>query len=156
MIFLDEPTVGLDPQARLAVWEILRALHRDGRTIVMTTHYMEEADQLCGRLGIVDRGRLLACDTPSALKARSPGETLIDLQLDGDADDVAIPCRFVAGVSRVDVNGNDLRAFCSRGGEALPALIKAVEARGHAVRNINLVKPSLETLFVSLTGRRLD
>ena len=156
VIFLDEPTAGLDPQARLAFWEILRALHRDGRTIVMTTHYMEEADQLCGRLGIVDHGKLLACDTPEALKARAPGETLIDLQLDGDADDVAIPCRFVEGVSRVDVSGNDLRAFCSRGGEALPALIKAVEARGHAVRNINLVKPSLVSLFVSLTGRRLD
>ena len=156
VIFLDEPTVGLDPQARLAFWEILRALHADGRTIVMTTHYMEEADQLCGRLAIIDRGKLLACDTPAALKARAPGETLIDLQLDGPADDAAMTCRFVAGVSRVDTTGNDLRAFSSRGGEVLPALIKAVEGYGHAVRNINLVKPSLESLFVSLTGRRLD
>ena len=156
VIFLDEPTVGLDPQARLAFWEILRALHRDGRTIVMTTHYMEEADQLCGRLAIIDRGKLLACDRPVALKAQAPGETLIDLQLDGPADDAAIPCRAVPGVSRVDVTGNDLRAFSGRGGEVLPALIKAVEGCGHSVLNINLVKPSLESLFVSLTGRRLD
>ena len=156
VIFLDEPTVGLDPQARLALWEILRALHHDGRTIVMTTHYMEEADQLCGRLAIVDHGKLLACDTPVALKARSPGETLIDLLLDGPAGDAAIACRAVAGVSRVDSTGNDLRAFSGRGSEVLPALIRAVEGQGRAVGNINLVKPSLESLFVSLTGRRLD
>ncbi len=156
VIFLDEPTVGLDPQARLSLWEILRTLHRDGRTIVMTTHYMEEADQLCGRLAIVDQGRLLACDTPAALKARAPGETLIDLQLDRPADGASDACRAVPGVSRVDVSDHDVRAYCMRGGEALPGLIKAVEAHGHTVRNINLAKPSLETLFIALTGRRLD
>src|SRR5207253_7323126 len=73
VIFLDEPTVGLDPQARLSLWEILRELHAQGRTIVMTTHYMEEADQLCDRLAIVDQGKLLALDTPSRLKAQAPG-----------------------------------------------------------------------------------
>ena len=70
VLFLDEPTVGLDPQARLALWEILRDLHAQGRTIVMTTHYMEEADQLCDRLAIIDHGRLLACDTPDNLRRR--------------------------------------------------------------------------------------
>ncbi len=65
VVFLDEPTVGLDPQARLAFWDILRGLHAEGRTIVMTTHYMEEADQLCERIAIIDRGVLLACDTPA-------------------------------------------------------------------------------------------
>ena len=156
VIFLDEPTVGLDPQARLAIWDILRSLQADGRTIVMTTHYMEEADQLCGRLAILDHGRLLACDSPAALRAKAPGETLIDLQLDGPADDAAVSCRAVAGVSRIDVTGDELRAFSDRGGEALPALIKAAEANGRVVRNINLAKPSLETLFIALTGRRLD
>ena len=156
VIFLDEPTVGLDPQARLALWEILRTLHADGRTIVMTTHYMLEADQLCGRLAIIDHGKLLACDTPSALKAQAPGDTLIDLQLDGAADAAAVACRAVPGITRVDVTGDDLRAFCSRGGEALPALIRAAEGTARTVRNINLDKPSLETLFVSLTGRRLE
>ncbi len=156
VIFLDEPTVGLDPQARLALWEILRALHADGRTIVMTTHYMQEADQLCQRLAIIDTGRLLACDTPAALKAQAPGDTLIDLQLDASADAAAAACRAVPGIGRVDVTGADLRAFCSRGGEALPALIRAAEGTGRTVRNINLDKPSLETLFVALTGRRLD
>jgi ABC-2 type transport system ATP-binding protein len=79
VIFLDEPTVGLDPQARLSLWEILRELHGQGRTIVMSTHYMEEADQLCDRLAIIDEGKLLALDTPAALKAKAPGDTLVEV-----------------------------------------------------------------------------
>src|SRR4029077_15979457 len=101
VIFLDETTVGLDPQARLGLWEILRELHAQGRTIVMTTHYMEEADQLCDRLAIIDRGELLALDTPSALKAKAPGGTLIELTLDGDASTALDAARAVDGVSKV-------------------------------------------------------
>ena len=85
MLFLDEPTVGLDPQARHDLWAILRELHAQGRAIIMTTHYMEEADQLCERVAIVDQGKLLAVDTPAALKRRAPGGTLIEITLDGDA-----------------------------------------------------------------------
>src|SRR5437762_6340822 len=86
VLFLDEPTVGLDPQARLALWDILRELHGQGRTIVMSTHYMEEADQLCDRLAIIDRGKLLALDTPSRLKAQAPGDTLVEVTFDADAE----------------------------------------------------------------------
>jgi len=156
VIFLDEPTVGLDPQARLALWDVLRALHREGRTIVMTTHYMQEADELCDRLAIVDRGKLLACDSPTALRRQAPGATLIDLTLEGNVVAAAERCRGVEGVSRVDVAGADLRAHSDRGGEAIPALIRAAEDAGARVQNINLSKPSLETLFISLTGRKLD
>jgi ABC-2 type transport system ATP-binding protein len=156
VIFLDEPTVGLDPQARLALWDVLRALHREGRTIVMTTHYMQEADELCDRLAIIDRGKLLACDAPAVLRRRAPGSTLIDLTLDGPVAAAAERCRAVDGVSRVDVSGPDLRAHSDRGGEAIPALIRAAEEAGARVQNINLSKPSLETLFISLTGRKLD
>src|SRR5205809_1203151 len=85
VLFLDEPTVGLDPQARLGLWEILKEMHAQGRTIVMTTHYMEEADRLCDRLGIMDNGKLLALGTPEALKAKAPGGTMVELTLDGDA-----------------------------------------------------------------------
>src|ERR1043166_3484264 len=85
ILFLDEPTVGLDPQARLALWEVLRSLHREGRTIVMTTHYMDEADRPSDRLAIIDKGKLLALDTPARLRARAPGGTLIEVTLDGDA-----------------------------------------------------------------------
>ena len=155
VLFLDEPTVGLDPQARLALWEVLRRLHREGRTIVMTTHYMQEADELCDRLAIVDQGRLLACDSPTKLKALAPGDTRIDLTIEGDAAAAAAACRTLDGVTRVDVTATDILAYAARGGELLPALIRAVEQSGARVQNINLAKPSLESLFVSLTGRKL-
>ena len=155
VIFLDEPTVGLDPQARLGLWEILRELHAAGRTIVMTTHYMEEADQLCDRLGIVDRGKLLALDTPAVLKDRAPGGTLILLTLDGDAGSAAAAAQRVAGIDRAEAEGSTLRAYSARGGEAIPALIRAAEAVQRSVKDISLREPSLETLFISLTGRTL-
>jgi ABC-2 type transport system ATP-binding protein len=156
VLFLDEPTVGLDPQARLALWEILRGLHAEGRTIVMTTHYMEEADRLCQRVAIIDHGRLLALDSPAVLKARAPGGTLIELTLDGDPAPVATSARAVPGVLRADVEGAVLRAYAERPGEAIAGLIKAAEQAGRGVTNVALSPPSLETLFISLTGRRLD
>ena len=156
VLFLDEPTVGLDPQARLALWEILRDLHGQGRTIVMTTHYMEEADRLCDRLAIVDHGRLLACDTPDNLRAQAPGGTLIELILDGDAETVVRSAQSVPGTLRVEARNTVLRAYSDRRGEVIPPLIRAAEAKGRTVLNINLSTPSLETLFVSLTGRKLD
>ena len=155
VIFLDEPTVGLDPQARIALWEVLRGLHAEGRTIVLTTHYMEEADRLCQRLAIVDDGRLLALDTPAALKARAPGGTLIELSLDGDAATLIDDAGRVDGVSRVEAQGSTLRAEAARGGAAIPPLLEVAEAHGRAVRDIRLVPPSLESLFVALTGRSL-
>jgi ABC-2 type transport system ATP-binding protein len=156
VLFLDEPTVGLDPQARLALWDILRDLHAQGRTIVMTTHYMEEADQLCDRLAIIDQGRLLACDTPDHLRAQAPGGTLVELTLDGDAEAAAQAARTIPGVQRAEGRQAALRAYSDRGGELIPALIRVAEGQGRTVKNINLATPSLETLFISLTGRKLD
>ena len=155
VLFLDEPTVGLDPQARLALWEILRELHGQGRTIVMSTHYMEEADQLCDRLAIIDQGKLLALDTPAALKAKAPGDTLVEVTFDGDALVAADAARSIDGVSNAEARGALLRVFSKRGGELIPALIDAGEAHGRIVRDIHLSRPSLETLFISLTGRTL-
>jgi len=156
VLFLDEPTVGLDPQARLDLWAILRDLHSQGRTIVMTTHYMEEADRLCGRIGIVDRGKLLALDTPARLKERAPGGTLIELQLDADAQSLVPGVTALEGVLRAEAQGTVLRAYSERGGRIISPLIQLVEDSGAHVRNIGLTEPSLETLFVSLTGRKLD
>ncbi len=155
IIFLDEPTVGLDPQARLDLWEILRDLHRGGRTIVMTTHYMDEADRLCDRLAIIDEGRLLALDTPRSLKSKAPGETLLELVLDGDASIAVEKSRAIAGLSRVEARDTTLRAYSAAGGRPLPAFIEAAESSGRTVKDIRLLQPSLETLFVSLTGRKL-
>ncbi len=156
VIFLDEPTVGLDPQARLALWDVLRELHRQGRTIVMTTHYMEEADQLCDRLAIVDRGTLLALDTPAALKAQAPGGMMIELTLDGDAGDAATRAAVLADVRSADAAGDILRVHSRAGGRIISSVIEAAEDAGRQVSNIALEEPSLETLFISLTGRKLD
>ena len=156
VIFLDEPTVGLDPQARLALWDVLRELHRQGRTIVMTTHYMAEAEQLCDRLAIVDKGKLLALDTTAALKARAPGGTLLELTLDGDAQVAAANAASLDGVTRAEGLGDVLRVSSTVGGRIISSVIDASERAGRHVRNIALEEPSLETLFISLTGRKLD
>ena len=156
VIFLDEPTVGLDPQTRLSLWEILRTLHGEGRTIVMTTHYMEEADKLCDRIAIVDRGELLELDTPQALKQRAPGGTLVEITLSGEAASVVDAVRTLDGVLRAESAGSLLRVFSDRGGRVISPVIQVVEERGVAVTNISLTEPSLETLFVARTGRKLD
>ena len=156
VIFLDEPTVGLDPQTRLALWDILRSLHAQHRTIVMTTHYMEEADKLCDRVAIVDRGELLELDTPEALKERAPGGTLIELTLAGGGDGVVDAVRSLEGVLRAERQGPVLRVFSDRGGRVISPVIQAAEDRGLSVTNISLTEPSLETLFVSRTGRKLE
>ena len=155
VLFLDEPTVGLDPQARHALWEILRQLHAQERTIVMTTHYMDEADQLCERLAIVHAGRLLAVDSPAALKARAPGGTLIEVTLDGEAAGIAARARSLPHILSADGAGSLLRVYSERGGQVIPALIEAAQANGRVVTNIHLASPSLETLFISLTGQAL-
>ena len=156
ILFLDEPTVGLDPQARLALWEVLRSLHREGRTIVMTTHYMDEADRLCDRLAIIDRGKLLALDTPARLRARAPGGTLIEVTLDGDSAGALHALQAMPSLSRVEAKDAELFAYAERAGEVIPGILRAAEQAGRLPLDIRLTPPSLETLFVSLTGRKLD
>ncbi len=156
VIFLDEPTVGLDPQARLALWEILRSLHAEGRTIVMTTHYMEEADQLCDRIAIVDRGRLLACDAPDELKRRAPAGRWSSWCSTGWRSRCWRRRRRCRACSGPRLKDRLLRAWHPRGGESVAPLIGVIQATGRHVRDIHLAEPSLETLFVSLTGRKLD
>ncbi len=156
ILFLDEPTVGLDPQARLDLWDILRSLHGQGRTIIMTTHYMEEADRLCDRLAIIDHGKLLALDTPAGLRSRAPGGTLVEVTLDGDSAPLLPAIQALPGLNRVSASGAKLSAYAQRVGEAIADLIRATEQAGRLPLDIRLTPPSLETLFVSLTGRKLD
>jgi ABC-2 type transport system ATP-binding protein len=154
VLFLDEPTVGLDPQARLGLWEILRELHARGTTIVMTTHYMEEADQLCDRIAIIDRGKLLSLGTPAALKAEAPGDTIIDVTFDRDAAPLVEALR--PSFTKVESTGTLLRVHASRAAEAIPAVLLQAEANGLIVHDIRIERPSLETLFIALTGRKLS
>src|SRR6185503_6479791 len=127
-----------------------------GRTIILTTHYMEEADRLCDRLAIIDRGRLLALDSPGTLKAKAPGGTLVEIALDIDAAQLADRARSLEGVTRAEGQGQLMRVYSPLGGRLIARLIQLVEEDGGHVRNITLAEPSLETLFVSLTGRKLD
>jgi ABC-2 type transport system ATP-binding protein len=154
VIFLDEPTAGLDPHSRHAVWDLLRELQAGGRTIVMTTHYLEEADMLCDRIAIVDHGKLLACDTPDALKAKAPGGALIELSVDGDANLLLAANNGV--FSKAEVQGNNLRAYTERVGDAVQILFRNAAEAGLNVKDVHIAEPSLETLFISMTGRKID
>src|SRR2546423_2551225 len=115
ILFLDEPTTGLDPQSRRALWDMLLELHAAGQTIFMTTHYMEEADQLCQRIAIMDKGKLLALDAPSKLKASVPGGYLIELRaMNGDGDQLAAALRALPGVVEVNTQDGLIRLYADK------------------------------------------
>src|SRR5205823_5039490 len=117
ILFLDEPTTGLDPQSRRALWDMLLELNTRGQTIFLTTHYMEEADQLCRRIAIMDKGKLLALDTPSALKATIPGGYVIELRTHaahGDSAQLATALRALPGVAEVNVEDGLIRLYADK------------------------------------------
>jgi ABC-2 type transport system ATP-binding protein len=156
VLFLDEPTAGLDPQSRLALWEILGELNAEGQTIMLTTHYMEEADQLCGRVAIMDHGKILALDTPAALKASVGADTLVTVLASGDADALAahlrsaiegvIAARTVEGGVELHVKGAD---------RILPRVVDATESAGFDVVDLRISETTLETVFITLTLKEL-
>jgi ABC-2 type transport system ATP-binding protein len=156
VLFMDEPTAGLDPQGRLALWEILGELNRDGQTILLTTHYMEEADHLCDRVAIMDHGRILALDTPAGLKATVGADTIVTVRVSGDAWGLAERLeREVAGTTRartVDA-GAELHVKGSSG--ILPQVITAAERGGYQLADLSVTEPTLETVFINLTGKEL-
>ena len=155
VLFLDEPTAGLDPQSRLALWEILSELHGAGQTVVLTTHYMEEADKLSDRVAIMDHGKLLALDTPAGLKRSLGADSVVRLTADGDIAALALHLeRFpdATGVSAVE------GAICmevrgSRG--VLPRVVSFAEEGGFRLTDLSLTEPTLETVFIRLTGKEL-
>jgi ABC-2 type transport system ATP-binding protein len=156
ILFLDEPTAGLDPQSRIALWEVVQDLHSQGQTILLTTHYMEEADQLCDRVAIMDHGRILALDTAEGLKASIGADTEVALQADGDLDALARVLEAGDTVTRTQVTGNVLRAYLrgsARG--ALPRLIANADDAGYSITDVSVTEPTLETVFISLTGKEL-
>jgi ABC-2 type transport system ATP-binding protein len=156
ILFLDEPTAGLDPQSRIALWQILHELHAEGQTILLTTHYMEEADQLCNRVAIMDHGRILALDTPGALKRGVGADTIVTVSADGHLDELAglLEARVpgVTNAKRVD-STVQLLATGSKG--VLPAVVTAAEQGGFTVTDLSLAEPTLETVFINLTGKEL-
>jgi ABC-2 type transport system ATP-binding protein len=153
VVFLDEPTAGLDPQVRREIYDIIEELKRGKKTVLLTTHYIEEAERLCDRVAIVDQGRVIAAGTPRELKQRSAGSTRIEVRF-----------------SRAMTNGllgqldgvSDWREFdgtyvlhSARPPQTIVALVKQLEAEGNELQSLEMFSPSLEDVFIELTGRRL-
>jgi ABC-2 type transport system ATP-binding protein len=156
LLFLDEPTTGLDPQSRRQLWDILRRLREQGRTILLTTHYMDEAERLCDRVGIVDHGKVIALGTPAQLIARLGGEHLIEFALEGttsvtDEELQALPA--VVTVRR-DQDGYCLAVTAPH--LTIPALLARLQSAGATLARLSTRHASLEDVFVTLTGRHLQ
>jgi ABC-2 type transport system ATP-binding protein len=156
ILFLDEPTAGLDPQSRIALWEILGELHAEGQTILLTTHYMEEADQLCDRLAIVDHGHLLALDTPTALKRSVDADTMISISAEGDLDSLAgLLQQGVQGAENVQRVDGSVNVGVRGSRAALRDVIAVAERGGYTITDVSVSEPTLETVFIQLTGKDL-
>ncbi|MGO9783424.1 MAG: ATP-binding cassette domain-containing protein [Streptosporangiaceae bacterium] len=156
VLFLDEPTAGLDPQSRLALWDMLRELHGEGQTILLTTHYMEEADQLCDRVAIMDHGRLLALDTPAALKQSIDADTVVTVRTADDPQKLAdLLSRDVAGVTRTRLVDAGVELHMHGADRLIPRIVLSAERGGFDLNDVSAAEPSLETVFINLTGREL-
>ena len=156
VLFLDEPTAGLDPQSRLALWDLLGELHRDGQTIMLTTHYMEEADRLCERVAIMDHGRILALDTPAALKRSIGADTVVTVKATGDVDQLAeLLAREVEGVTRTRRLDGGVELHVQGSDRLVPRVAAAAERGGFDLVDLSVSEPSLETVFINLTGKEL-
>ena len=156
MLFFDELTAGFDPQTRVNLWEILRVLHEQGQTILLTTHYMEEAEALCDRIAVVDHGRILAEGTLDSLLADSGAQTVVTVRFEEQVPDGLDEEPGLAshpGVSKVEADGDQLRVFASDPEGLLGDLIALGAKHGLHVRDAAQAKPSLETAFLALTGR---
>jgi ABC-2 type transport system ATP-binding protein len=155
VLFLDEPSAGLDPQSRLAMWEAVQGLRGEGITVVLTTHYMEEADELCDRLAIIDHGKILIEDTPAALKASLGGDKIVDLKLANleRAGEMLTQLLGVEGVSSAEVTESGVRIFAKNADGMITRIVNASD--GFGVRDLATTEPSLETVFIRMTGRDL-
>ncbi|HEX6311184.1 MAG TPA: ATP-binding cassette domain-containing protein [Acidimicrobiia bacterium] len=157
LLFLDEPTAGLDPQSRLALWEVINELHADGQTILLTTHYMEEADQLCDRVAIMDHGRILALDAPAALKRTVAADTEIRITSPDSTrvPELAVHLEGFEGVKAVSSSDGLVRVYLHADHGGLARLIAHADAGGFDISDVKITEPTLEAVFISLTGKDL-
>jgi ABC-2 type transport system ATP-binding protein len=153
VLFFDEPTAGLDPQVRREIYDIIEELRREKKTIVMTTHYIEEAERLCDRVAIVDHGTVIALGTPRELKERSGDKTRLEVRL--ARPETAEALRKLEGVSDCRILGDSYVLQCQRPPQAIVSLVKHLESQGNELISLEIATPSLEDVFIELTGRRL-
>jgi ABC-2 type transport system ATP-binding protein len=153
-LFLDEPTTGLDPEARSDMWQQISALAADEQmTILLTTHYLEEADELAAQVAIVDRGRIVASGTPDELKSALQGDALQIELAEAPAGGAERVLEQVAGLSEISVQGRTVRTRAGNGATAMPAALAALEAAGYSVASVTMARPSLDDVYLRHAGR---
>jgi ABC-2 type transport system ATP-binding protein len=158
VLFLDEPSAGLDPQTRLLLWEIIREYNQSGKTILLTTHNMEEADALCQRLAIIDHGRNIALGTPAELKASVPGGFLLRLRFGSHSPALVEQLKTLAGVREVRVHSDsesNTDIYADRGGSLVSEIANLAATTSVELSDVHISEPSLENLFLHHTGRSL-
>ena len=155
VLFLDEPSAGLDPQTRLLLWEIIRQYNANGKTILLTTHNMEEADALCRRIAIIDHGKVIALGTPAELKASIPGGYLLQLRFSASPPELIERLKILPGVTEVRANGAGTDLYADRGGSLIGDIVAAASQSSVELHDVHISEPSLENLFLHHTGRSL-
>ncbi len=153
VLFFDEPTAGLDPQVRREIYDIIEELRREKKTILMTTHYIEEAERLCDRVAIIDHGNVIALGSPKELKQRSADKTRLEVRLARPESDSAL--RNLDGVADCHVVDGGYVLHTQRPPQTIVSLVKHLEAEGNELASLEISSPSLEDVFIELTGRRL-
>ena len=154
IIFLDEPTTGLDPQARRSLWEVICQIRQQGKTVFMTTHYMDEAERLCDRVAVVDHGKIIALDSPQELIKQHFQERAIEFQQPQSTINVEILQR-LSGVKRVQVEEDTIILYSATVTQTIPELLKYAEETGMSMDDFSVRTATLEDVFLELTGRRL-
>ncbi len=154
IVVLDEPTTGLDPQARRSMWDSIRQMRAEGHTVILTTHYMEEAEVLCRRIGIIDQGKILAIDTPHTLTSKLGEASTLSADVELEAEDIE-KVKTLQGVSSVSYDGGQLEVQTTQSQETLAGLQLIAVGAGRSIRNVNIRQANLEDVFLSLTGRKI-
>jgi ABC-2 type transport system ATP-binding protein len=155
MLFLDEPTTGLDPQVRLEIRDLIEELRADKRTILMTTHYIEEAERLCDRVAIMDAGQIIAIGTPRELQERSANQSSIEIRLKQPLKDSALPQWAESVRSIVSDDRFQITVYSKRPARTLVEMVKWIDASGFELDDVRLSRPTLEDVFIELTGKKL-
>jgi ABC-2 type transport system ATP-binding protein len=156
ILFLDEPTIGLDPEARHEVWQQIAKLNEEKTTIILTTHYMDEAEKLCNRIAFVDKGRLIALDVLDNLKQLIPAGDLIEIGFDRIEDRIPPALREIALINSVEVKDQRVIISAKNGSKILPEIVAVFEKFSVPMTSISIRSPSLEDVFIHLTGKKLD
>ena len=155
MLFLDEPTTGLDPQVRLEIRDLIEELRAEKRTILMTTHYIEEAERLCDRVAIIDAGVIIAMGTPRELQEKSANQSAIEMTLTQPLKDAALPQWPDAVRNLVSEDRHSITVYSKRPARTLVEMVKWVDANGFELDDVHLSRPTLEDVFIELTGKKL-